>query len=161
MHPYKGLGEWGCPFLEDNKGAWFDYNTISAFPLPYFCMFKFQGDSSATLGKEQSLADLIKRLQLRRKKKEVAAAASAAIETVPNGNLGAVFSETLKPSNLNPSLPVAKMLELAKDGIVSLIHPITPKMIDRISMYCTCTRIYFVKNTYFFWIRCVVMNMSP
>lgn len=122
-------------------------------------MFKFQGDSSATLGKEQSLADLIKRLQLRRKKKEVAAAASAAIETVPNGNLGAVFSETLKPSNLNPSLPVAKMLELAKDGIVSLIHPITPKMINRISMYCTCTRMYFVKNTYCLDQMC--MNMSP
>ncbi|XP_062567780.1 uncharacterized protein LOC134230021 [Saccostrea cucullata] len=75
------------------------------------------GGSSATLGKDQSLADLIKRLQLKRKKKEAAEAAAAAIETVPNGNLGAVFSETLKPSNLNPNLPVAKILELAKDGI--------------------------------------------
>nr|XP_022305055.1 uncharacterized protein LOC111112047 [Crassostrea virginica] len=75
------------------------------------------GDSSATLGSEQSLADLIKKLQLKRKKKDAAVAASAAIETVPNGNLGSVFAETLKPSNLNPNLPVAKMLELAKDGI--------------------------------------------
>lgn len=72
------------------------------------------------MGSEQSLADLIQKLQLKRKKKEAAAAASAAIETVPNGNLGSVFAETLKPSNLNPNLPVAKMLELAKDGIVSL-----------------------------------------
>lgn len=78
------------------------------------------GDSSTSLGSEQSLADLIQKLQLKRKKKEAAAAASAAIETVPNGNLGSVFAETLKPSNLNPNLPVAKMLELAKDGIVSL-----------------------------------------
>lgn len=78
------------------------------------------GESSTSLGSEQSLADLIQKLQLKRKKKEAAAAASAAIETVPNGNLGSVFAETLKPSNLNPNLPVAKMLELAKDGIVSL-----------------------------------------
>ena len=89
--------------------------------LKFLLLFLNTGGSSATLGSEQSLADLIQKLQLKRKKKEAAVAASAAIETVPNGNLGSVFAETLKPSNLNQNLPVAKMLELAKDGIVSIM----------------------------------------